>query len=56
MDDKSMLSPVSPPLKFLKKRKISRRVNYGRMIKMCPGGRHAWYESDLGYPVRKEIL
>jgi len=27
----------------------------GRIIKVTPGGRHAWYESNLGYPIRKEI-
>lgn len=27
----------------------------GSLLKITPGRRHAWYESNLGYPIRKEI-
>ena len=30
------------------------RVVVGRLIRLCPGKHHAWYESDVG-PVRKPI-
>lgn len=30
-------------------------LNTGGLIKVTSGGRHAWYESNLGYPIRKEI-
>lgn len=30
---------------------------YGRMVRECPGGRHAYYESSVvPWPVRKEVL
>ncbi len=42
---------------------VSREVINGRVgkieftgfAKLCPGKRHAWYETNLGYPVRKEL-
>ena len=30
-----------------------KQVVIGKMIRMCPGGRHAWFESNVG-PVRKQ--
>ena len=36
-----------------KSRTITRRpVRVGARIRVCPGGHHAWFESDVG-PVRK---
>ena len=28
---------------------------YTGFLKLCPGKRHAWYETNLGYPIRKEL-
>ena len=30
-------------------------LNIGSLLKITPGGRHGWYESNLGYPIRKEL-
>jgi len=30
-------------------------LNVGGIIRITPGGRHAWYETNLGYPIRKEL-
>jgi len=30
------------------------RCSVGKLIKICPGKRHAWFESNFG-PVRKPI-
>jgi len=30
-------------------------LNIGSIIKVTPGGHHAWYETNLGYPIRKEL-
>ena len=32
-----------------------KRLQYTGFMKLCPGKRHAWYETNLGYPVRKEL-
>jgi hypothetical protein len=32
-----------------------KRISYTGFLKLCPGKKHAWYETDLGYPVRKEL-
>ena len=31
------------------------RVSLGKMLRLCPGGRHAWFESNCG-PVRKQVV
>ena len=28
---------------------------YIGFLKLCSGKRHAWYETNLGYPIRKEL-
>ena len=35
--------------------KWPKRLYVGKIIKVCPGGRHAWYETNLGYSIRKEL-
>ncbi len=30
-------------------------MKIGQLVRVCPGGRHAWYETDKGYPIRKPI-
>lgn len=39
-------------LKFLTKRKPAAKI--GKLIRVTPGKRHAWHESNVG-PVRKEL-
>ncbi len=36
--------------------KARKPIRYTGFLKMCPGGRHAWYATNLGYPVRKELM
>jgi hypothetical protein len=51
---KFLYGPGFPKINFdpvLPKKKIT----YTGFLKLCPGRRHAWYETDLGYPVRKEL-
>lgn len=36
----------------MNKKKV--QVIVGKLIRVCPGKKHAWYESNVG-PVRKEI-
>ena len=31
---------------------MSKKVTIGKLIRVCPSGRHAWFESNVG-PVRK---
>lgn len=31
------------------------KVKVGELVKMCPGGKHAWYNTDIGL-IRKPIL
>jgi hypothetical protein len=38
--------------KFLKR--IKQKAVLGSLIKVCPGGRHAWFESNIG-DIRKPI-
>lgn len=35
-------------------RPVRGQLRVGAMIRVCPGRRHAWYESAIG-PVRKQI-
>ena len=37
----------------MKDKKI-KLVIYG-LIKVCPSRRHAWYDTNLGFPVRKPL-
>ena len=30
-------------------------IRFTGFMKLCSGKRHAWYETNLGYPVRKEL-
>lgn len=32
-----------------------KKVIFTGFIKVTPGKRHAWCETDLGYPIRKEL-
>ncbi len=47
-----LMMPIMMP-KAVKK--IFATVQIGKLISVCPGKRHAWYESNVG-PVRKPIL
>lgn len=38
--------------KYVRDRSIS--VSLGKLIRVTPGQRHAWYESNVG-PVRKQV-
>ena len=33
---------------------MKKTVEVGKMVRECPGGRHAWYESNVGL-VRKPV-
>jgi hypothetical protein len=33
---------------------IFQKVVIGRFIRLCPGGRHSWFESNVG-PIRKPV-
>lgn len=44
--------PVVVKNAFLKK--IFPKVRIGKLIRVTPGKRHAWYESSVG-PIRKQI-
>lgn len=35
-------------------RRLRRKVKVGAMLRLCPGGRHAWFDSNVG-PVRKPV-
>lgn len=41
---------IKPPYRFFGRDKVT---IYG-IIKTCPGGTHAWYDSSVG-PIRKQI-
>jgi hypothetical protein len=34
---------------------FQRKLEYTGFLKLCPGKHHAWYETNLGYPIRKEL-
>lgn len=46
-------APLPPALSYLPKRKKT-KVSLGNVISICPGGRHAWYNSNVG-KIRKPI-
>lgn len=31
------------------------RIIFYKLVRVCPGKRHGIYETNLGYPVRKEL-
>ena len=46
--------PDQPDRRFFRIRKVRSSARIGEMLKVCPGRRHAWFNSSAGV-VRKPI-